>query len=74
MFPETKGEAFLINTAFKDVRLSTLFSMKRAGITVTHCHIYSLFYLLPSTYFYPLVSVKFQKRCKCQLADNKGEG
>ncbi len=25
-------------TAFKDVRLSTLFSMKRSDSTVTHCH------------------------------------
>ncbi len=38
-------------TAFKDVRLSTLFSMKRSDSTVIHCHPHSLLFLLPLIYF-----------------------
>lgn len=42
----------LTNTQpLKDVRLSTLFSMKRSDSAVTHCHPHSLLFLLPLIYF-----------------------
>lgn len=56
--PVSKGEAWRTGPGLpsqtyssKDVRLSTLFSMKRSDSTVTHCHAHSLFFIFASHLF-----------------------